>query len=104
MSPDDSQFEPVISEEESPEVSLTDFARVERADDIEETESVRAGEEEPEIGAESGDVPVMATVDLDQLFSRMERHLERQVHTLTGRPEAREELIENPVLKVLKEF
>ena len=38
LSTDNSPFDPVISEEESPEVSLTDSAGVERADDIEEVE------------------------------------------------------------------
>ena len=60
--------------------------------------------EEPEIGSGSGDVPVVATVDLDQFFNRMERQLERQMHTLTDRTESREETADNPVIRVLREM
>ena len=46
LSPDDSPFDPVISEEEeSSEVSLTESEGVERVDDIEEAELVEAKEE-----------------------------------------------------------
>ena len=34
----------------------------------------------------------------------MERHLERQMHTLTHRTETREELADNPVIRVLREM
>ena len=108
LSSNDSPFNPVLSEEEeSVEVSVTDSEGVEQIEEVEEMESVESEDElrlqEPEIESGPGNVPVVATVDLDQFFSRMECHLERHMHTLTDRTESREEPTDNPVLRVARD-
>ena len=86
-------------------MSVIDSEGVKQIEEVEEMESVESEDElrleEPEFGYGSGNVPAVTTVDLDQFFSRMERHLERQMHTLTDKTESREEPADNPVLRVL---
>ena len=109
LSSDDSLFNLVLSEEEeSVEVSVIDSEGVEPIEEVEEMESVESEDdlqaEEPEIESGHGNVPAVATVGLDQFFSCMERHLERQMHTLTDRTETREEPTDNPMLRIVREM
>ena len=71
LSSDDSPYNPTTSDEQSSEISFfTDSDGVERVEGYESEESV----DEP---PQEFNVPVVAMVDLNQFFNRMERHMER---------------------------